>query len=236
MPLTDKNAALARHLIEGAEKIFANAEALYGEATILANSSAWSRALFLHQISLEECAKVDTLGAAVTSLLMGHDVNIEMLRQAFRSHKYKNKANAYFLPVTEAERKAHEGGDFDAARHHFKELQNAFHTESNNDKNASLYVDFGDVVTSPQELISEEDFVKVRMRNDEFMSIAFNHVRMLRGWTLDLNLSAERVAEVLNVLGITNLDRADDEQAKSFLNSLDEKMQELVRKRLGNGT
>lgn len=236
MPLTDKNTALAHHLIEGAEKIFANAEALYSEATILANSSAWSRALFLHQISLEECAKVDTLGAAVTSLLMGQDVNIEALRKAFLSHKYKNKANAYFLPLTEAEKKAHEGGDFDAVRRHFKELQSAFHTESNNDKNASLYVDFGDVITSPLELISEEDFVKVRKRNDEFMSIAFHHVRMLRGWTLDLNHSAEQVAEVLNVLGITNLDRADDEQVKSFVNSLDEKMQELVRKRLGNGT
>jgi AbiV family abortive infection protein len=134
MPLTDEAAALAHHLIAGAEKMFANAEALYNEATILANGRAWPRALFLHQIALEECAKVDTLGAAVTSLLMGHEVNIEALRRVFRRHEYKNKANAYFLPTTEAERLARDSGDFDAARQEFKQRQEAFHEESNSDK------------------------------------------------------------------------------------------------------
>ena len=232
MPLTDEAAALARDLIAGAEKIFANAEALYNEATILANSKAWPRALFLHQIALEECAKVDTLGAAVTSLLMGHEVNIEALRRAFRRHEYKNKANAYFLPTTDAERLARDSGDFDAARQEFKQLQEAFHEESNTDKNASLYVDFGDTFTSPQDLISEEGFVKVRTRNEEFMSFAFHHVRMLRGWSGDLTRSAVQVTEALSALGITDLDRGHEEQFKSFLDSLDDKMQELVRKRL----
>jgi len=230
MPLNDESAALALHLIAGAEKVFANAEALYKEATILANSRAWPRALFLHQIALEECAKVDALGAAVTSLLMGQDVNIEALRRAFRLHKYKNKANAYFLPTTEAERLARDSGDFDAAAQEFKKLQEVFHEESNNDKNASLYVDFGDTFTSPQELISEEIFVKVRKRNEEFMSIAFHHVRMLRGWSGDLKRSAEEVTEALSTLGISHLDR--EEQFKSFLDSLGDNMQELVSKRL----
>ena len=222
MPLNDEAAALAHDLIAGAEKVFANAEALYKEATILANSRAWPRALFLHQIALEECAKVDALGAAITSLLMGQDVNIEALRRAFRLHKYKNKANAYFLPTTEAERLARDSGDLDAAGQEFKKLQEVFHEESNSDKNASLYVDFGDAFTSPQELISEEVFVKVRKRNEEFMSIAFHHVRMLRGWSGDLKRSAEQVAEALSTLGITDLDR--EEQFKSFLDSLDDKM------------
>lgn len=230
MPLNDEAAALAHNLIAGAEKVFANAEALYKEATILANSRAWPRALFLHQIALEECAKVDALGAAVTSLLMGQDVNIEALRRAFRLHKYKNKANAYFLPTTEAERLARDSGDFDAAGQEFKKLQEVFHEESNSDKNASLYVDFADTFTSPQELISEEVFVKVRKRNEEFMSIAFHHVKMLRGWSGDLKRSAEEVTEALSTLGITHLNR--EEQFKSFLDSLDDNMQELVRKRL----
>jgi hypothetical protein len=39
MPLTDEAAALTHHLIAGGEKVFTNAEALYSEATILANSS-----------------------------------------------------------------------------------------------------------------------------------------------------------------------------------------------------
>lgn len=234
MPLTDEAAALVLHLIAGAEKIFANAEALYNEATILANSSAWPRALFLHQIALEECAKVGALGAAVTSLLMGHEVNTDALRRAFRRHEYKNKANAYYLPTTDAERVARESGDLDTAHHEFKQRQEAFHEESNSDKNASLYVDFGDSFTSPQELINEEVFVKVRKRNDEFMSIAFDHVRMLRGWSSDLQRSAEQVTEALSALGITDLDHGDKEQGKSFLDSLDDKMQELVRKRLTN--
>lgn len=232
MPLTNEATALAHHLIAGAEKIFANAEALFSEATVLANSGAWARALFLHQIALEECAKVDTLGAAVTSLLMGHEVNVEALRRAFRRHEYKNKANAYFLPATEVERVAREKGDFDAARREFKQRQEAFHEESNTDKNASLYVDFGDTFTSPHELISEEVFVKVRERNEEFMSIAFHHIKMLRGWARDLERSAEQVVEALGALGITDLDRGDEKQFKSFLDSLDDKMQELVRKRL----
>jgi AbiV family abortive infection protein len=234
MPLTNETAELAHQLIAGAEKTFANAEALYTEATILANSNAWPRALFLHQIALEECAKVDKLGAAVTSLLMGHEVNIEALRRAFRRHEYKNKANAYFLPTTEAERLARDSGDFGAARQEFKQLQEAFHEESNSDKNASLYVDFGDTFTSPEELISEEVFVKVRRRNEEFMSIAFHHVRMLRGWSGDLKRSAEQVTEALSALGITDLDRDDEGQFKSFLDALDDKMQELVRKRLAD--
>jgi AbiV family abortive infection protein len=229
--LTDEAAALAHHLIAGAEKIFSNAEALYSEATILANSKAWPRALFLHQIALEECAKVDALGAAVTSLLMGHEVNTEALRRAFRRHGYKNKSNAYFLPASEAERLARDSGDFDAARQEFKQRQEAFHEESNSDKNASLYVDFGDTFTSPQELISEEIFVKVRQRNDEFMSIAFDHVRMLRSWGGDLRRSAEQVTEALSGLGIADLDNGDEEKVKSLLDSLSEKLQELVRKR-----
>lgn len=234
MPLTNEAAALAHDLIVGAEKIFANAEALFSEATILANSRAWPRALFLHQIALEECAKVDALGAAVTSLLMGHEVNIEAMRLAFRRHKYKNKANAYFLPTTEAEQLARDSGDFDAASQEFKQRQKAFHVESNSDKNASLYVDFGETFSSPQDLISEEVFVKVRKRNEEFMSIAFHHVSMLRGWASDLKHSADQVSEAHSALGISDLDRGHEEKLKSFLDSLQGKIQELARKRLAD--
>lgn len=233
MQLTDEATTLAHRLIAGAEKTFANAEALFSEATILANSKAWARALLLHQISLEECAKVDSLGAAVTSLLIGNEVNVKALRTAFRSHKYKNKANAYFLPTTEVERLASDSGNFDDARQEFTRLQEAFHEESNNDKNASLYVDFGETFTSPLELISEEVLVKVRKRNEEFMSIAFNHIRVLRLWAGDLKHSAEQATEALRALGIADLEPGNEEQFKHFLDSYGDKLQELVRKRLG---
>jgi AbiV family abortive infection protein len=38
--------------------VFENAERLYYEATVLAAAKAFSRALFLHQISMEKLAKV----------------------------------------------------------------------------------------------------------------------------------------------------------------------------------
>ena len=189
-------------------------EALYQEATILANSAAWPRALFLHQIALEECAKVDSLGAAVISVFMGHAVDIDRLRRAFRRHDYKNKANAYWLPVTENERQARDSGDLSAAREAFKQLQAAFHEESNDDKNASLYVDFADAFTSPLDLISEEHFAKVRQRNDEFMSIAFQHIRMLRGYAADLDRAAANVTEALSVLGIADIERGGTESVQ----------------------
>lgn len=238
MPLTEEAHALTHRLIDGAEKTFANAEALYQEATILANSGAWPRALFLHQIALEECAKVDSLGAAVISVFLGHAVDLDRLRRAFRRHDYKNKTNAYWLPVTENERQARDSGDLSAAREAFKQLQAAFHEESNDDKNASLYVDFADAFTSPLDLISEEDFAKVRERNDEFMSIAFQHIRMLRGYAADLDRAAADVTEAVSVLGITDIERTSTDQFKSFLESFDDKLQELVRKRraeLGGG-
>lgn len=238
MPLSEDAHALAHRLIDGAEKTFANAEALFQEATILANSGAWPRALFLHQIALEECAKVDSLGAAVISVFMGHEVDLDRLRRAFRRHEYKNKANAYWLPVTENERQARDSGDFGAAREAFKQLQADFHEESNDDKNASLYVDFAEAFTSPLDIVSEEDFAKVRGRNEEFMSIAFQHIRMLRGYAGDLDRAAADVTEALSVLGITDIERGGTDQFKPFLDSFDDKLQELVRKRraeLGGG-
>nr|WP_232464835.1 AbiV family abortive infection protein [Bordetella genomosp. 8] len=198
---------------------------------MLADSKAWPRALLLHQIALEECAKVNALGTAVTALLMGHEINVDALRREFRRHKYKNKTNAYFLPTTHVERLARDSGDFEAAHQEFKQLQEAFHQESNNDKNASLYVDFGDTFTSPQELINEEAFIKVRKRDEEFMSIAFHHIRMLRGWAGDLKRSAEQLTEAVTALGITDLERNNKEQLESFLDSLGDKIEELARKR-----
>lgn len=66
------------------------------------------------------------------------------------------------------------------------------------------------------------------------MSIAFHHVKMLRRWAGDLKRSAEEVTEALNALGITDLDRGDEGQFKPFLDSLDDRIQELVRKRLAD--
>lgn len=62
-------------LVRGAEKTFDNAERLFFEDELLAKAGAVARALCLHQISLEECSKVDTLGAWGVSLVMGLEVD-----------------------------------------------------------------------------------------------------------------------------------------------------------------
>jgi hypothetical protein len=51
-------------LVRGAEKTFDNAERLFREAEILAKGGAVARALCLHQISLEECSKVNNCGGS----------------------------------------------------------------------------------------------------------------------------------------------------------------------------
>ena len=63
----DMDLKLLKKIDAGAEKILINAIALYREAVLLAENKAWSRALFLHQISMEECAKVDVLMGGATT-------------------------------------------------------------------------------------------------------------------------------------------------------------------------
>lgn len=236
--MKEEEKALAQTLISGARRTFANAEALFTEATILANSSAWSRALFLHQISLEECAKIEMLAAATTSLLMGHAIDLKPLRRAFSRHESKNKVNAYFLPRTEVEESAEEAGDIAGALQEFEELQEAFHRDSNADKNASLYVDFGEVFTSPLELVTEETFVKVRTRNEEFMALTYPKVEMLSRWAHNLEGAASEVAELMGALDFASVERGNPEHFKAFRATLEDKIRELARKRLeqsGNG-
>lgn len=231
MPPSKEHAAIAQRLIDGAKIIFANAEALYTEATILANNQAWARALLLHQISLEECAKVDMLGAAVTSLLMGHDVDVKRLQKSFARHEVKNKANAYFLPMSEGEKVAQTNGDLAGALEEFRRLQAEFHKESNTDKNSALYVDFGDKFISPLDVINEEAFVKVRTRNDDFLSSASLHVRLMDRLAADLDAAAGEVKELLDALGILTIDRKDPKQFRAFFDSYEDKLLEIARKR-----
>src|SRR5690554_704085 len=73
-PGTDR-ARIVSEIARGANAVFRNADELWSEACALAQLQHFSRALFLHQISLEECAKVDMLGAWATSLLLDHDVD-----------------------------------------------------------------------------------------------------------------------------------------------------------------
>jgi AbiV family abortive infection protein len=118
-----------------------NAISLYGEAVLLTEHKAWSRALFLHQISMEECAKVEVLTASAASVLMGENVSFKDVAKVFTSHESKNNANAYFLEPSAKERQAGRLGRLKESIAAFELIQERFHKRSNTEKNAALYVD-----------------------------------------------------------------------------------------------
>ena len=170
-----------RELVSGAEKIFENAESLINEARLLMANGFFIRALVLHQISLEECAKIEILGAWATGLVMGHQVDMKKLESVVASHARKNRSNAYFLELSEEEELALEAGDTEAAIKAFRELHEKFHRKANTAKNAALYVDFKDgKFVAPNERITPEMAAETASLNEEFLGISFRNVELLR--------------------------------------------------------
>jgi AbiV family abortive infection protein len=168
-------------LLEGAEKTFENAEQLFREAQILGESGAVARSLCLHQISLEECSKVDSLGAWATSLVLDFAVDQKKVLSALSRHSSKNKLNAYMLDVTDEEVGARARGDWKVASELFRESQNEFHAKSNRAKNSSLYVDWVEgAFIAPSERITSEMMVDSRELNALFLGYAFNNLKTLR--------------------------------------------------------
>lgn len=173
-------------LADGAAKVLQNASDLYQEAATLHQTGALSRALFLHQISLEECAKIEMLGAWAVSVLAGIDVNEDKVASAFASHKAKNYTNAYMLPPSADEATARREKRRADSLEAFKQQQQVFHRESNAAKNGALYVDmqrreFG----TPKERITEEMVSGIAKLNEKFLAGAQLKVRMLHGWQRD---------------------------------------------------
>jgi AbiV family abortive infection protein len=129
-------------LVRGAEKTFDNAERHFREA--VGKRRRGGASALPHQISLEECSKVNNLGAWAISLVLGFEVDQTKVLAAFGRHAAKNKSNAYMLEGSEAEKDAKSRGDWEAALAAFKQTQDEFHATSNQAKNASLYVDWVD--------------------------------------------------------------------------------------------
>ena len=179
--------ALSRELARGAQLAFSNAAQLFREASLLGESGAKNRALFLHQISMEECAKLDLLEAWAASLLMGTPVDISRLARAMANHKAKNRVNAYMLKPDDNEINAREQADWKGAIDAFKAMQAAFHERSNSAKNASLYVDFveGTFVT-PDERITDEMVAEIAETNRIYLGLMHPKVQMLDRWETDL--------------------------------------------------
>jgi AbiV family abortive infection protein len=177
---------MLRELADGASKVFQNASDLFHEASALQAIGALSRALFLHQISLEECAKIEMLGAWAVSVLTGMETDVRKLTVAFASHKAKNYTNAYLLPVTNAESDARREKRWHDAIEAFKQQQAEFHLESNSAKNASLYVDVQQgAFTAPRDRISETMVREIAQANQEFLAGAQAKVEMMTRWLND---------------------------------------------------
>jgi len=174
---------MLRELADGASKVFQNAADLYHEASALHAIGALSRALFLHQISLEECAKIEMLGAWAASVLTGMETDVQKLTVAFASHRAKNYTNAYLLPVTNAESNARREKRWHDAMEAFRQQQAEFHLESNSAKNASLYVDVQNGnFTAPKDRIAEPMVRKIAEANEEFLAGAQAKVEMMTRW------------------------------------------------------
>jgi AbiV family abortive infection protein len=214
----EEGIAMLRELVMGSAKILENAVDLHHEAVALHTAGALSRALFLHQISLEECAKIEMLGAWAVSMLMGIEGDSRKQAVAFASHKAKNYTNAYLLPATKAEKDARREKRWEEAMEAFKAQQIAFHQESNSRKNASLYVDMQNgTFVAPKDRITDTTVTTIADANAEFLAGADARVDMMTRWLRD----PEKVQDLLQGLGkrlTEGLNRSDDpEQAMAVL-------------------
>lgn len=209
-------------LARGASLALANAEDLFREGKTLFACKALSRALFLHQISLEECGKAEILGCWATGHLMGHSVDLRKMKPRLASHKAKNFLNAYMLPVTQAEQKARDESDWWASHLAFKEQQAAFHQESNERKNASLYVDFVDnVFLAPHDRITEDMVCEIAEENHRFIELMRPKVEMLTLWAQQPDAMRETTKSFQGLLEELRKKHPDNPQ-RAFDTFLDE--------------
>jgi AbiV family abortive infection protein len=216
MPLSPETKALATTLIEGAAKTVKNADELFDEARLLAGSGHIARALLLHQISLEECGKAEILYVSLFEVLRGQPVDTAQLSRVLTRHAAKNKTNAYFLPMSEAEKAAGLQANIEAAAAAFDKLQAEFHKESNDLKNASLYVDFDGYFKSPSEAITQDHLTEVYERNGQFMHMVMDKMRIVLQWAADLDSAAEEVAAVWATFGADTLEKGKPETVEAF--------------------
>jgi AbiV family abortive infection protein len=218
--VTQTETPLLQEILRGAQLAFENAEKLYQEAGLLGTNGAFARALTLHQISMEECSKVNMLGTAAMSLLLGHPVDLNKLAAKFRQHKIKNYNNAYISVTTDAEREARKSGDPERAIEIFKAQQATLHQWLNSNKNASLYVDYlDDKFVSPTERITEEVAVQFQRLNAVFLRHGASNLEVLSKMMNDPDAAAMQAKDFLGRL--EKLKMIDAEE-------LDEKFQQLL--------
>lgn len=220
----DFDRALLTKFMRGAQKVFANAEALNKEAKVLAATGATSRALFLHQISLEECAKIQIIGPWLISLVAGLKVDEKKIIRALANHAGKNRTNAYLLAGSPEEQAAKARGDWEAALVEFRKLQSDFHESSNEAKNAALYVDFQqEEFVAPDDRITPEMLAEIAERNTSFLDMTGPYLRLLVRWDQRPDDAAAEIGAFVELAG-TVRGKKPDEQMAAFADLIDRVM------------
>lgn len=231
--MDEKTLALIKEIAKGVQLTFENAEKLYNEATLLGRNGAFARCVCLHQISIEECSKVDSLGAGAMQMAMGFPLDFAKFTKRLREHKVKNFNNAYMSKMGEEERAARERGDDDEARRIFKAQQQAIHDLLNGRKNESLYVDYRDgEFVAPGKSLTEAVATEMQALNGYFLRHAQNHVHLLERLLDD---TAGMVATVTPFLERVEAVRQlpPEQQYAASKRALNEWVAEEVAKHLG---
>lgn len=171
-------------LVDGAWKCLENAKSLYAGAVSLSRQRLFGVAVFLHQTSLEECAKIDLIGEEATSSLLSRGaIDVAKLQKVLRDHRRKNAVNANDLRPTDGERRARQIADWEAANIDFEKEKDAFCKEAMRLRNASLFVDLQDgAFTAPSEVVFEVTVDRIRRFNDDDLSAARSKVNLLEQW------------------------------------------------------
>ena len=191
--------SIISELSNGAVLSFENAKELFQEAVILYGHGSICRAYFLHQISIEECGKIELIGRYATAHLMGFPLETKKIKSSISSHKAKNYANAYMLPRNKDEENALKEKDWEKAINAFHDQKQDFHQKSNSRKNASLYVDFKNgKFLSPKDQITEKMVREISERNDEFIELIRPKVQMLSRWKQEPSIVKDTIKKFQN--------------------------------------
>ena len=231
--MDDKVSALLSEMSRGVELSFRNAEELAKEAELLRKKGHQPRALVLHQISIEECGKIDIIVGHAMQLFLSGTMDLEKMASAFRSHKAKNYANAYFTEVIGDELEARKSGDVKAAVEAFKALQEKFHKDSNDAKNAALYVDFRDgKFISPGDVISAATAEAIAAMNYHFLSLTAPKVNMVENLLKDTGPMKRTLTWMKEQ--VTKMKDEKPKDAEAAMGDLFDQMFERFRKEVGD--
>jgi len=228
--MRDNDKMLLSELIRGAELTFENAEQLFSEAILLRKNGHLNRALFLHQISMEECAKVDILGSWATTLVSGENVDIKKLTKAINNHKAKNYTNAYMARLSDVELAARERGDWKSSTKAFKQWQEEIHSYLNTHKNASLYVDLkkDGKFSCPSNVITEQMVDEITIVNRYFLTITHPRIGPMYRMANDTDTMQGIIRWFMG--RIEDMKLEDYETSKKAINALLQKMFKQYKK------